>query len=403
MPPNQTTPQIIAICGAGPTGLALAILLAKQGIDPRSIALLDAKPQPAQTTATTKTPTTPDPRSIALSQGSAQLLQTIGAWPITATPIQQIHISRRGHFGRTLMDAAEYNLPALGYVTRYSTLVEALNHAVVEAGITTIRAAQVEKLEEHHQNVKIHLVSGETMNTAMVVQAEGGLFGEQATKNQTRDYHQTAIVAQVAVTSPIMHRAFERFTEEGPIALLPQKSESNKPGIPSDPTHYALVWCVRPGTASKLMALPEEAFLKDLGEAFGTRLGCFRHVSQRHMYSLGLNADPAITARMVAIGNASQTLHPVAGQGLNLGLRDATVLARCLSQEISPSALLRFQKERRIDRKMTIGITDTMARIFAGTPDGSLPQTLLGLSLGLIDGVAPIRKLLADQMMFGRR
>jgi 2-octaprenyl-6-methoxyphenol hydroxylase len=396
---NPTSPTI-AICGAGPTGLALAALLVKQGLNPKSITLLDTKPA---LDLTTRAQTASDPRSIALSQGSAQLLETIGAWPIHSTAIQQIHISRRGHFGRTLLDATEYNLPALGYVTRYATLVEALNNTTARSGVKTIHAAQVAKLEEHYQNVNIHLASGSSVSADIVIQAEGGQFGEQAMKKQSRDYHQTAIVAQVAVTAPIMHRAFERFTEEGPIALLPHKGEDNTLGARPDSTHYSLVWCVRPATAAKLIALADEAFLEALGEAFGTRLGTFRYVSQRNTYPLGLNAYPAVTQRTVAIGNASQTLHPVAGQGLNLGLRDAAVLARCLSQQVSPSALQRFQKERRIDRKMTVGITDLMARVFASTPDGSLPQTILGLSLGLIDSITPVRKLLADQMMFGRR
>ena len=399
-----TQPQTLAICGAGPTGLAIAALLIKQGINPKSITLLDAKPQPAPATKTTDLP--PDPRSIALSQGSAQVLQTINAWPVPATPIEQIHISRRGHFGRTLIDAAEYGLPALGYVTRYTTLVETLDDIATKAGINMLRPAQVTRLEQHHHGVTIHLAQGDAFDASLVIQAEGGVFGEQTPKAKTHDYNQTAIVTQVAVTAPMMQRAFERFTAEGPLALLPQDSYSNTPVLYKDTspsTHYALVWCVRPATAARLMDLPDKAFLDALEQAFGSRLGSFRHVSKRHAYPLGMNADPAHTPRVVAIGNASQTLHPVAGQGLNLGLRDAVVLARYLGREISPSALERFKKERDIDRGLTVRITDLMARAFASTPDGSLPQTILGLSLGLIDAASPLKKLMADQMMFGRR
>ena len=160
---------------------------------------------------------------------------------------------------------------------------------------------------------------------------------------------------------------------------------------------------MRPESAERLLQLPEDAFLQELGAAFGTRLGRFVSSSARNAFPLGLNAQPAVSARTVAIGNAAQTLHPVAGQGLNLGLRDATVLARLLAPPARPGALQEFLQARQADRSLTIRITDTMARIFASAPDGALSQTLLGLGLGAIDLVDPARRLLAEQMMFGQR
>jgi len=154
------------------------------------------------------------------------------------------------------------------------------------------------------------------------------------------------------------------------------------------------------------VTLPDADFLRELDIAFGTRLGRFTKVSARNSYPLGLNAEPAPSARIAAIGNAAQTLHPVAGQGLNLGLRDATNLARLLAQHNTPASLLEFNARRRADRRSTVGLTDLMATIFAQTPDGAfgaLPQILLGAGLGLIDGMPPIKRLLAEQMMFGRR
>ncbi|MEJ7804931.1 MAG: FAD-dependent monooxygenase, partial [Telluria sp.] len=225
-----------------------------------------------------------------------------------------------------------------------------------------------------------------------VVQAEGGVFGAQDTKAVTRDYQQTAVIARVAASAPIAHRAYERFTDEGPLALLPQEGE--------DGQQYALVWCVRPETADALLALDDGAFLARLGQAFGTRLGRFTATGARATYPLGLNAGSGGSARSVAIGNAAQTLHPVAGQGLNLGLRDAAVLARLLAQEATPAALARFGAARSADRKLVVGLTDAMARAFAGAGPA---QALLGLSLGLLDTVAPARTLLAELMMFGRR
>jgi 2-octaprenyl-6-methoxyphenol hydroxylase len=373
----------VAICGAGPVGMALAALLARRGMDGARIGLIDAKALDSAVN---------DPRSIALSYGSRMLLDEIGAWPVPATAIHQIHVSRRGQFGRSMIEREDEGVPALGYVTRYGELVAALARVCEQAGIDTIRPARVTGHLEHADGVHLKLDDGRELEAALVVQAEGGLFGEQDTKASTRDYQQTAVIARVAASAAIAHRAYERFTEQGPLALLPQDG--------ADGQQYALVWCVRPDTADALLALDDAAFLARLSEAFGTRLGRFTSTSARASYKLGLNADARLSARTVAIGNAAQTLHPVAGQGLNLGLRDAAVLARLLAQDASPAQLERFVAERQTDRALTVRLTDTMARVFAGTGPA---QALLGLSLGLLDTVAPARSLLAELMMYGRR
>jgi 2-octaprenyl-6-methoxyphenol hydroxylase len=378
-------PFDIAICGAGPVGLTLALLLAKHGLPAARIALVDAK---------TLEHAVADPRAIALSYGSRQILEEVGAWPLAAEAIHQIHVSRRAHFGRTLIDRSEFNLPALGYVARYGTLVEALAARAVEQGIAVRRPVQVTALEESGSGVVLTCSgasAADTIHAQLAVQAEGGVFSEQAGKSVQRDYEQTAIVAQVWVSAAIAQRAYERFTEEGPLALLPQGEG------------YALVWCVRPARAAALLALDDAAFLAQLGEAFGTRLGRFTRCTRRAAFALGLNAQPAATPRTAAIGNAAQTLHPVAGQGLNLGLRDASVLARTMAEEATPAALERFAAQRQSDRKLTIGLTDAMARIFASAPDGALTQTLLGASLAMVDVLGPAKKMLAEHMMFGQR
>ncbi|MYM94409.1 UbiH/UbiF/VisC/COQ6 family ubiquinone biosynthesis hydroxylase [Duganella vulcania] len=372
----------IAICGAGPAGMALAALLARRGTPAQRIALIDAK---------TLEQASNDPRSIALSWGSRQILEEIGAWPAAATAIHQIHVSRRGQFGRSLIDRDEHKLPALGYVLRYGDLVTALGAVCQRAGIATLRPARVEAVDEGADAVALTIAGADATTTttaAIVVQAEGGLFSDQESKAQHRDYQQTAIIAQVRTSRPIAHRAYERFTEQGPLALLPQGEE------------YSLVWCVRPETAVRLQALDDAAFLAELGAAFGERLGTFTRSSPRLAFPLGLNADPRSTARTVAIGNAAQTLHPVAGQGLNLGLRDVAVLARLLAQGANPTMLAQFTELRRQDRNTTVRLTDTMARIFA---NDSPAQALLGLSLAAIDMVGPARGVLAELMMYGRR
>ena len=375
----------VIICGAGPVGLSVAALLHKRGMPANRIALIDAKTvaQAAQ-----------DPRSIALSSGSRQTLEDIGAWPAMNTAvsaIHQIHVSRRGHFGRTLIEREDYDLPALGYVCRYGALATALSAVIDATPIVTLRPAEVEVMEQSEQAALVRLADGRLLSADIIVQAEGGVFSEQTAKTVQRDYDQVAIVAHVKTSATIPHRAFERFTSEGPLALLPCDDG------------YSLVWCVRPATARHLLSLDDPGFLQALEAAFGTRVGRFTALTPRNSYPLGLNAEPASSPRIVAIGNAAQTLHPVAGQGLNLGLRDATVLASLLTQTNDSDALSAFARARRADRSATIRLTDLMARVFASAPDGSPSQALLGLSLGLVDVVAPARRLLAEQMMFGRR
>jgi 2-octaprenyl-6-methoxyphenol hydroxylase len=372
----------ILIGGAGPVGLALAAMLVRHGMAPQRIAVIDARPleQAAH-----------DPRSLALSWGSRQLLEEIRAWPAGATPIREIHVSRRGHFGRTLMTAAEFALPELGYVSRYGTLVQALSAAARAAGVQVLRPMQIASREESAHGIALLLADGRTLHGQIMVQAEGGLFADQPGKPISRDYNQTAVISHVTVSAPVAARAFERFTDEGPLALLPQDDG------------YALVWCLRPARAGQVAALPDDAFLAQLQQAFGQRLGRMLSATPRITYPLGLNAGAAHTAHMVAIGNAAQTLHPVAGQGLNLGLRDAAVLARMLAMDATPLTLQSYAMKRRQDRDMTIRLTDTMARVFASAPAGAYTQGLLGLSLGLVDGIRPLKRALAEQMMFGWR
>jgi 2-octaprenyl-6-methoxyphenol hydroxylase len=373
----------VAICGAGPVGMALAALLARRGMAAGRIALVDGKSLGQAIS---------DPRSIALSYGSRMLLEEIGAWPLPSTPIHQIHVSRRGRFGRSLMDRDDHQLAALGYVTRYGELVSALAAACERAGVATIRPARVTGTDEQAGSVLLQLDDGRALEAALAVQAEGGIFGQQEQRALQRDYRQSAVIARVGASAPVAHRAYERFTDQGPLALLPQDG--------ADGLQYALVWCVQQDQAAGLLALDDAAFLARLGDAFGGRLGRFTRASSRAVYPLGLNAEPRATSRTVAIGNAAQTLHPVAGQGLNLGLRDAAVLARLLAQETAPAQLAAFGEARRADRKLTVGLTDTMARVFADTGPA---QSLLGLSLGLLDAVSPARMLLGELMMFGRR
>jgi 2-octaprenyl-6-methoxyphenol hydroxylase len=232
----------IAIVGGGPVGLSLAAMLVLRGVDPGKVALVDAKAS-EQASA--------DPRSIALSYGSRELLSHVMAWPTAATPITQIHVSRRGSFGRTLIQSDDYGLPALGYVCRYGDLVQALDSRL-PARLQLLRPVTALKMQTLDDHVVLDLSDGSTLSASVVVQAEGGVFAEQAAKSHQRDYAQLAITATVYADAPPPGVAFERFTSEGPLALLPQAGA------------YSMVWCVSPASAERLLVMSDTDFLREL-------------------------------------------------------------------------------------------------------------------------------------------
>jgi 2-octaprenyl-6-methoxyphenol hydroxylase len=263
-----------------------------------------------------------------------------------------------------MIDRKDYDLPALGYVSRYGHLVSAL--APCARRRASSRCALPRTDAGRRADAVTLILDSEgapkTLRAGIVVQAEGGLFNEQQTRATTATTGKPPSSRRCAAAPP-PHRAYERFTEQGPLALLPQDDE------------YSLVWCVRPETANTLQALNDAAFLQ-AGRSIRRTRGPFHARHAAPGLPLGLNADPRSTARTVAIGNAAQTLHPVAGQGLNLGLRDVTVLARLLAQGAT-GPCWRSSPARQRDRSTTVRITDTMARIFA---NDSPAQAVLGLA-----------------------
>lgn len=457
---EQTFDFDVTIVGAGPVGLALAGWLARRSVTRElKIALIDAR-EPEDSVA--------DPRAIAVSHGSRMILEPL-RWPADATAIQRIHVSQRGHFGRTLIDHSEHGLPALGYVLRYGSIVHGLAETVRATPVHWFRSTSAGTPLQEEDGVTLPIeTAGVTrrLRTRILVSAEGGLFGDQKgdrhegrhgakggddhaahnlaadaahgpaaaraqaaepdtlnarteerdfdahargpsanhengrharrrDKTGRRDYGQTALVGTVSVSAPQPHVAWERFTPEGPIALLPMGGVRG--------ADYALVWCCAPEEAARRAQLPDDAFLSELGTAFGTRMGRFTQIKGRASFPLGLNAvDTLVRGRVVAIGNAAQTLHPVAGQGLNLGLRDAHALVDALSAEgPTPLALATFAQRRALDRRMTIGATDTLARLF--TVDFAPLAILRGLALTALEFAPPVKTALARQMMFGQR
>lgn len=415
--PTAPTPPIarrfdVAIVGAGPVGTALALMLAQRAPQLR-IALLDARgPQAGYD----------DPRTLALSHGSREILARAGAWPhdgsaVASTPIRHIHVSQAHRFGSTEIDPLDHGVPALGYVVRYGALMHALDTAVSHLparfehaprspsspdvpGLHHFRPFRAIAL--HQDAAQVTLTVGtslddraQTLHATLAVNAEGGLFEGQTARPRQRDYGQTALVGFVTCERPRVGWAWERFTPGGPLALLPLESG------------YALVWCCSHDEAKRRREMDDAPLLAELHTAFGDRMGRFTSIVGRASFPLGLNAlGQVVDGRIAAIGNAAQTLHPVAGQGLNLGLRDAFDLADTLVRNArdgvpGPAALAAFARRRRADRGLTIRITDLLPRVFS--IDAPPVALLRGMALASLDLVPPLKNAFARQMMFGQR
>ena len=384
----STTSSDILIQGGGPVGLACAAWYL-QKFPEAKLTLLDRNPVEDADIANA------DSRGIALSHGSKILLDTIQAWPTDSADIHRVHVSQAGRFGRALMTREELNQDALGHIVRYRDIHLALRNA--------LRAIQVKSPNFIWQHIKDDDTQS-TITAKCIVHAEGGLFKTQEWVESGRDYGQSALVGLVEVENAAPHQAWERFTSEGPLAVLP--------------SHYGhnilnLVWCGSPESSQHRLQLSEIEFLSSLQNEFGSRIGRFLKIQDRRLYELGLNYRKQITKdHEVWIGNAAQTLHPVAGQGLNLGLRDAFLLAEKLASVFAntpegPSAteiqnaLEDYAQSRKVDRTTTIGLTDFMARVFTS----NLAPVVLarGLALSALQWLPSAKTALARQMMFGRR
>jgi 2-octaprenyl-6-methoxyphenol hydroxylase len=357
----------VAIVGGGPAGMALALALHRHGI---TAEIFDARARGAAKS---------DKRILALSYGARQILERLGAWAgIPATAIDTIHVSQRGRLGRVRLTARAEGVPALGYVLTASDLAAVLDAAVAAAGIV------------HHEQTTVG--TGEAAGYALTARAEGAIAADEAV---VRDYGQHAVLCTAATREPHRHVAFERFTPDGPLALLPFGGE------------YAVVYTSSAVDAAALAALDDAAFLARLQAQFGTRL-TFSSAGPRVVFPLGLRYRGHVVAgRQVWIGNAAQTLHPVGGQGFNLALRDIWELGRTLAAAErggdpgDPALLARYAAARRVDRSATIGFTDTLARLF---PNDFAPLAhARGAGLLALDLLPPARSFLARRMMFGAR
>ena len=355
---------VVQVTGSGPVALAFALFALRQGIDPRRLRL-EHRDEPL--------PTALGVRQLALSLGSWQLLGRI-ARPPAAARIETVDVSVSGHAGRTRITAAEMGVPALGYVVRYAPLLASLQEAARAAGLLAPPAPHAEQAAA---GLRVH--------------AEGDT-GEEAS---VLEFDQAALLAEVEAETAHGTTAWECFTAQGPLALLP---------LP-EARRYSLVWCASPEQSRRRAALAPAALAAELQEAFGWTLGRLAIATPCFVAPMARRTRRAVVRDGEAwIGNAAQALHPVAGQGLNLGLRDAFELARQLAQAQAGGiavdvALQRFADARRADRLGTIGLTDGLARIFTVAP----LRPLQSLALGALDLAPPARGALARRLMFGQR
>jgi 2-octaprenyl-6-methoxyphenol hydroxylase len=369
----------VLVAGDGPVACLLALALAERGIE----FSLCGENKPA-----------PD-RPIALSWGTKLLLERFGAFEeLRATPIESIHVSHRGSFGRTLIRAADEGVAALGHVVSYANLRASLRRRLSGPVIDT----KVIHYSPSAQGDAMVAVTEDAHGTRterraqLLVLAEGGRQGGK--DSASRDYGQSAIVSRVKTEFAHHNRAWERFTPEGPLALLPSGDE------------LALVWSTGHAGARALQGLRDAAFLARLHESFGGRLGRFVQAAPRSSFPVALRHERGSPMpRVLAIGNAAQALHPVAGQGLNLGLRDAWELAQALGEQSGDPGTARFVhaflRARALDRSAGIRFTDALVRVFSN----SNPALALGrgTALAALDVAAPARSFLARRMMFGAR
>ena len=396
----------LAVIGAGPAGLALALRAARV-LPEAQVTLFDAR--------SVEHDVGRDPRTLALSLGSVQLLRRLDAWPEhAAQSILEVHVSQAPPTlalpvgePEVRIRAADEGVPMLGAVLRYGTLVAPLQQAWL-----ALAAAQPQRLHTRFgtpvgalkaldaaEGGGVEVDAGIAERFDLAVVAEGGVFADQARKAITHDYAQTAWVGSATLADAPPGVAFERFTRQGPLALLPLPPDAG------GERRAAIVWCVA-ADDDPVAGLNDAQRIAVLNTLLPAAAGRVVALSTLKHFPLGLNAERTLVqGRTVRIGNAAQTLHPVAGQGLNLGLRDAYELVQVLRDVREPAALdaalRRVEWARAPDRWSMIAVTDFLARSFTwGWPGMSAAR---GLGLAAMQAATPLKSLLARQMMFGRR
>ncbi len=382
----------IAIIGGGPVGMAVSLALHGLGL---SILLLESRGLPEKDE---------DPRPLALSYGSRLMLERLGVWrnlSIT-TPITTIHISNRHGFGRTIITTDSAGVPALGYVVNYHALFLSMHGLLRQHKTDYLTGAKVTKFETSPDKGQVEFeYDNETrkITAKLLVLADGGRLTEKINNinYHIHEYQQWAIVANIKAKNQQHGIAYERFTPDGPIALLPSGD------------HFALVWTVNPRMAKEVLAMDDIIFLTRLQKHFGNWTGKFIAAGKRTGFPLALKyASPITSQRIVLVGNAAQTLHPVAGQGFNLGLRDAwdlvneITISNNLGFEIGTTAMLsRYRQKRQIDSSAGQVFTDSLIKIFSH--DSAIFRNICGMGLSTLDCLPPFKRFIARRMIFGAK
>ena len=378
----------IVIIGGGMAGASCALGL-KQSNKQLSIAVIEANEVSADYHPSF------DDRSIALAQQSVQYLKSINAFDCQApfaAAIEKVTVSDRGHFGKTHIDCQEYGHDALGYVVEVNPFGRSLHQQLTRTDVSLFCPDTVAKLEYQSDCAIITLNSGEQLSAKLVVIADGAHSQSRKLANiefNTRAYQQAAIIANIEVAGGHHHHAFERFTEHGPMALLPMSNN-----------RYSLVWCMEPEQIEHTMALEDDAFLAELQKAFGYCGGSFSKVGMRASYPLVYGKAESLSShRTVLIGNAGHAIHPIAGQGFNLGLRDVQLLCDMANRDdLGDYAFTRYYSQTRSkDITTVMTLTDSLVRLFSN----SSRLLALGRSIGLfsMDLFSSLKTPLAKQLM----
>jgi 2-octaprenyl-6-methoxyphenol hydroxylase len=379
----------VVIIGGGPVGSVLALSLHQQGLP---FTLLEAREKGAAHQ---------DKRALALSYGTRLVLEKLNVWDAVeakVTAIDTIHISQRGGFGRTKLSASEHNLPAIGYVVSYGALTQALD-AVLDT-TTVLYGAEATDIQTNADNSSVtfkHAETTQTLSAALLVVADGGrsLNAIEGIEKETKEYGHDALVTKVKAELPHNNIAYERFTPEGPMALLPNGDRD-----------FSLVWTGLQANIHAISGLDDISFLKQLHDAFGDRVGRFLSVEKRMCFPLKLSTlKPATSPHLAIIGNAAQTMHPVAGQGFNVGIRDAWTLADLIihtpANALGSEAMLKqYSQQRKRDTRGGLLFTDLLVNVFSNDLIGV--GALRGAGLGLLDVFKPAKHLLVERMSFGK-
>jgi 2-octaprenyl-6-methoxyphenol hydroxylase len=383
----------VAIVGGGMVGASFALALSATKL--RVLLIEGIAPESARQPSF-------DERTTALGNGSRQIFETLGVWKSMvgeSAAIRSIHVSDAGRFGVARLEAQEQGVDAFGYVVPNRVIGRALWQALREApNITLAMPAQLDRASPREDGVDLEITRDgktELVRASVAVAADGAgsvLRANAGIEAGVEDYDQVAIVVNAATERPNIGEAFERFTPSGPLAVLPVSGGS-----------YAVVWAVRPERAAELLALDDAAFARELLEAFGWRAGRWTKIGKRHTYPLSLSrAQETVAGRVVLIGNAAQALHPVAGQGFNLGLRDAATLAEMLASAADApdyaALLARFAAWRDEDRRGVTRFTDSLVKLFGSERPGLSLVRNFGL---LMFDLSPAAKRALSRVSWG--